>query len=89
MTDPLGGFAEIATATEQAQQWLLEADTVVANMTGGTTLMGLVVQRLAEEARKLDRPVQRFALIDRRAQTQQDAEPFVQGDCHWLDARNA
>ena len=35
-------------------------------MTGGTTLMGLIVQRLVEEAQKLDRTVRRFALIDRR-----------------------
>lgn len=87
--DALGGFDEIAAAIAQARPWLLEADTVIANMTGGTTLMGLVIQRLAEEARRLDRPVRRFALIDRRTQIQQDAEPFVQGDCYWLDARSA
>ena len=51
--------------------------------------MGLIVQRLAEEAQKLDRPVRRFALIDRRPPAQQDNEPFVQGDCHWLDTKSA
>ena len=55
-------------------------------MTGGTTLMGLVIQRLAEEAQRLYRPVRRFALIDRRTPAEQDSEPFVQGEHHWLDA---
>ena len=85
LKDPLGGFDEIDSAVAHARRALLDADEVVANMTGGTTLMGLVVQRLAEEARKLDRPVRRFALIDRRSQDEQDSDPFVQGDCHWLD----
>ena len=85
LTDPLGGFDEINASAEQAHRSLLDADKVVANMTGGTTLMGLVVQRLAEEAQKLDRPVRRFALIDRRPPAEQDSDPFVQGDYHWLD----
>ena len=89
LTDPHGGFDEIETAVEQARQMLLNADEVIANMTGGTTLMGLIVQRLSEEAQRLDRPVRRFALIDRRSPTEQDSDPFVQGDCHWLDKARA
>ena len=85
LTDPHGGFAEIDAAVERAYPHLLTADEVVANMTGGTTLMGLVIQRLVEEAQKLDRPVRRFALIDRRPPTEQDSDPYVQGDDHWLD----
>ena len=86
LTDPYGGFDEIDDAAEQAHPHLLNADEVVANMTGGTTLMGLVIQRLVEEAQRLDRPVRRFALIDRRPPADQDSEPFVQGEDHWLDA---
>ena len=85
LTDPHGGFGEINTAVTQARRYLLEADEVVVNMTGGTTLMGIIVQRLAEEAQKLDRSVRRFALIDRRPTKEQDKNPFVQGDSHWLD----
>lgn len=86
LTDPQGGFAEINDVATGARQRLLDADEVVANMTGGTTLMGLVIQRLVEEAQRLDRPVRRFALIDRRTPAEQDSEPFVQGEHHWLDA---
>ena len=57
----------------------------MANITGGTTLMGIIVQRLVEEAQRLDRPVKRFALIDRRPTAAQESDPFVQGDSHWLD----
>ncbi len=70
---------------KQARPYLLGADEVIANMTGGTTLMGLVVQRLTEEAQKLDRSVRRFALIERRPPAEQDSDPFVQGDCRWLE----
>ena len=89
LDDPQGGFGEFHTAVAQVRNGLLEADEVIANMTGGTTLMGLVVQRLAEEAQKLDRPVRRFALIDRRSPAEQNDNPFVEGECHWLDPERA
>ena len=85
LVDPHGGFDEITKAVDQVRPYLLEADEVVANMTGGTTLMGIIVQQLVEEAQKLDRPVRRFVLIDRRPPARQDQDPFVQSDCHWLD----
>ena len=85
LADPHGGFDEIDKAAKQARRDLLDADEVLANMTGGTTLMGLIVQRLVEEAQKLDRTVRRFALIDRRLPVEQDSDPFVQSNCHWLD----
>ena len=84
LTDPHGGFSEIKTVVEQARFHLLKADEVVANMTGGTTLMGLTIQRLVEEAQKLGRPVRRFALIDRRPPHKQDSDPYVKGEYHWL-----
>ena len=83
--DPQGGFDEIDEITQQARQYLLSADEVIANMTGGTTLMGIVVQQLVEEAQKLDRPVRRFVLIDRRRPEDQASNPFVEGDSCWLD----
>ena len=86
LNDPHGGFDEIDTAVAKARPHLLNADKIVANMTGGTTLMGLVIQRLVEEAQKLDRPVRRFALIDRRPPYAQNSNPYVVGDDHWLDA---
>ena len=85
LDDPIGGFNEIQKVAEHAKSYLLYTDEIVANMTGGTTLMGIIVQQMVEEAQKLDRPVQRFVLIDRRFPEQQDQDPFVQSDYHWLD----
>jgi len=68
-----------------ASHWLLEADTVPANLTGGVTIMGICVQNLVECAQRLDRPVHRFALVDRRHLTEQDAEPYIQSESHWFD----
>ena len=85
LEDPLGGFAEIDAVAEGAHGYLSYADEVRANITGGTTLMGVIVQRLVEDAQELSRPVRRFALIDRRPQEEQDNDPFVEGDPHWLD----
>lgn len=85
MDDPQGGFNEIDEITKQAHPYLLGADEVVANMTGGTTLMGIVIQRLVEKAQELDRPVSRFVLIDRRPSNEQENNPFVEGDFCWLD----
>lgn len=85
LVDPLGGFNEIETVTENATGYLSYADEVVANITGGSTLMGVIVQQLVEEAQKLDCPVKRFALIDRRSTEEQNRDPFVQSEFHWLD----
>lgn len=86
LADPHGDFDALDASVKQARCHLLDADEVVANVTGGTTLMGLIVQRLVEEAQKLDRPVRRFALIDRRPPAEQDSDPFVRGEHHWIDA---
>ena len=85
LEDPLGGFAEIDAIAENAQGYLSYAGKIMANITGGSTLMGVIVQRLVEEAQRLDRPVKRFALIDRRPQEEQDSDPFKVGESHWLD----
>ncbi len=86
LEDPYGGFSEIDRLVAGARRWLFEADTVLANLTGGTTLMGVLVQQLVEQAQRLDRPVRRFALIDRRPPAEQDAHPYVQSEHHWLPA---
>ena len=54
-------------------------------MTGGSTLMGVIVQRLVEDVQKLDRQVKCFALIDRRPIHGLDRDSFVWRDAHWLD----
>jgi len=83
--DPHGGFDELDRVRLEAAEVLLEADCIVANLTGGTTLMGLIVQQLVEAGSRFSRPYRRFALIDRRPPAEQDAEPWVKSDFCWLD----
>jgi hypothetical protein len=83
--DPHAGYDEEAAAVQAARDTLLAADRVCANLTGGTTCMSILVQKLAEAASRLDRPLRRFALIDRRPPEQQRAAPFVTSEVHWLD----
>jgi len=85
IADPHAGFSEISALIRAARLQLLAADEVVVNLTGGTTLMGIAAQQLAESAGGLMRPVRRMVLIDRRPPQEQDREPFVESDCHWLD----
>jgi CRISPR-associated DxTHG motif protein len=89
VADPYAGFDELDALVVQSRRWLLDADKVVANLTGGTTLMGVLVQQLVEAAGKLDRPTHRFVLIDRRPPEEQDASPYVASDVHWIDQENA
>lgn len=85
LNDPFGGFTEIDRLENEAVKILFQADEIVANLTGGTTLMGIVVQRLVERGKMLNRPYRRFALIDRRKPEDQDTDPYVPSEFHWLD----
>jgi CRISPR-associated DxTHG motif protein len=85
MADPVGGTTEIDRVVSDARPHLLEGPEVLVNLTGGTTLMGLVVERIALEAEKLGRPVRRFGLIDRRPREEQLREPYVAAEPYWLD----
>ncbi|RMG35560.1 MAG: hypothetical protein D6725_12350, partial [Planctomycetota bacterium] len=84
--DPYAGVAELERLVSDATPFLLDADTVVANLTGGTTLMGVAVQKLVDKARDLGRPVYRFFLIDRRDPEEQSTNPYVPSDHHCLDS---
>ncbi|MBA2671448.1 MAG: TM1812 family CRISPR-associated protein [Gemmatimonadetes bacterium] len=85
MADPHTGAGEIERMVHDAELVLLEADDIVANLTGGTTLMGVVVQELVERARRLDRSWRRFLLIDRRPPKEQENHPWVECEIHWRD----
>lgn len=85
LEDPYAGKDERKRIIREARRELAAADEVLVNITGGTTLMGVVAEDLANEARRFARPVRRFALIDKRPPEQQKLEPFVEGDILWLD----
>ena len=86
LEDPYGGRPEIDQVVKATRARFVGAGEVFVNVTGGTTLMGLVAEALADAARRLACPVRRFGLIDRRPPAQQDAEPYRAGDPFWLDS---
>ncbi len=86
LQDPYGGRSEIERLAHAACTHLVGATEVVVNVTGGTTLMGLAAESVADTARRLACPVRRFGLIDRRPTGEQDADPYRAGEPFWLDA---
>ena len=86
LEDPYGGRPEIERLVKEARRLFIGAGDVLVNVTGGTTLMGLAVEALADAARKLACPVRRFGLIDRRPPERQDADPYRTGEPFWLDS---
>jgi len=83
--NPYAGVDERKRLIEQARPHLVATSEVLVNITGGTTLMGLLADELATEARQLARPVRRFGLIDRRSAEDQQRDPYVAGEPLWLD----
>jgi hypothetical protein len=87
-TDPYGGRSEIKRIEKAARKYLIAAEQVLINLTGGTTLMGLAVAEIAETARRFARLTRRFGLIDPRRPEEQQAEPFRASEAFWLDEEN-
>ena len=85
LDDPYGGRPEIQPLAKASRRHFVGAETVLVNVTGGTTLMGLAAEALAAAARRLACPVRRFGLIDRRPPDRQDADPYQLGEPFWLD----
>ena len=85
LRDPFGGVEELDTAVAERVRVLLGADRVYVNLTGGTTLMGLLADRFAQRAQQLGPQVHRFGLVDRRSPAEQAADPYQAGDPYWLD----
>jgi hypothetical protein len=88
LEDPHQGFVEGARIErdQRLRRAIAESSKLVVNITGGTTAMQYVVDRLARLASRLGTPVRRIALVDRRAPEVQRVDPYVLGDLVELDA---
>lgn len=80
VTDAQACFGEAASVIGWARPHLLAAQEVDVNITGGTTAMQYLAERLAGDATRLGVPCQRIALIDRREPEEQRREPYIAGD---------
>ncbi len=84
------GIGEFPKLIDEASRWLFEADEIEANLTGGTTLMGVLVNELVKRARgEYQRPVREFVLIDRRTPEEQRSDPWQLGEIRYLDGEPA
>ncbi|MDQ7795017.1 MAG: TM1812 family CRISPR-associated protein [bacterium] len=81
LQDPYSGFAEgISLMDAPLLSTLSAADELMVNITGGTTIMQYLVERIARQARRLGVPSRVVAVVDRRSPELQRAEPYVCGD---------
>ncbi len=76
---------EIIRILENHKKMLIDADEVVGNLTGGTTIMGVIVQRVIEKAQRYNRPTRRCILIDSRVPKEQRNDPYKLSEITWLD----
>lgn len=83
--DPFAGVREIQGLVKRARRRAVDATEIYVNITGGTTLMGVLADRIATAARCLGQPTYQFVLIDRRPPAEQESDPFQQGEVCWLD----
>lgn len=77
--DPFAGLDEREDLLKQAAKFILGTRETHVNMTGGTTLMGLLAEEIAGKAREYQRLATRFALVDQRSPDAQRDQPFVVG----------
>lgn len=80
LQDVFTGFSESETLVEECKDFLLKADQIVCNITGGTTAQQFAVQAIYEKAKELKKTVRRIALIDRRDALEQRNTPYIVGE---------
>jgi len=79
--DPHAGFSEERALLEPTlDTWLVESAAITVNLTGGTTALHWLAERIAERGAVLGIPVSRVAMVDRRPPETQRAEPYVLGE---------
>ncbi|NOZ85859.1 MAG: CRISPR-associated DxTHG motif protein [Deltaproteobacteria bacterium] len=84
MTDPYSDIESLEKLIKSVRKELLGVEHVFVNITGGTTLMGIAAEKIADEAKRLAIPVSRFGLVDKRIPSEQEKEPLKEGEAFWL-----
>ncbi len=85
MRDLFNSIDEIDELLQKSRKVRLHADEVQVNLTGGTTMMSIVAQRIYERVRNDQRLCQRFVLIDKQLSEEQKRKLWIEADIHWLD----
>lgn len=77
--NPFSGLQEREKLLEKATEYILATGETHVNLTGGTSLMGLLAEEIANRAREFQRLASRFVLIDERPYEEQLDKPYVKG----------
>lgn len=86
MEEPFYGFGEGKQVLSKSRSSnLFMAKELVINITGGTTAMQHVVERVGEDCRHLGLRVRRIALVDKRTIQEQRSDPWQLGELYALD----
>jgi hypothetical protein len=84
--DPHRCFQDAAQLVLNIRPLLLAAGEVTINITGGTTALQYLVEKVGREAERLGIGVRRIALVDARPYAEQKENPYVAGDVVVLDS---
>jgi len=78
LDDPYRGVSELDGVVEEATKAVALAEQVRVNLTGGTTLLGVAAERIAQAAERLEVEVRRFVLVE-------SAVPSDESSLVWVD----
>jgi hypothetical protein len=77
--DPFKGINEVKNVVEEAKKHLEDVKELVINLTGGTSLLGYMVERVRDKVR-YGKEIRTIMAIDRRPYEEQKMNPYVLGD---------
>jgi len=76
--NPFTGIEETEQIVSQAKGYLKEATEVVINLTGGTTFLSYVIERIRDEIRR-GKIIKSVLAADERSYEEQKKNPYVVG----------
>lgn len=79
--DPFTAFTQAQPAWRELAKHLDGVTTVWVNITGGTTALQYIVQKLAEKLAARGLKPRLVALVDRRGRVEQENNPYKVGEC--------
>ncbi|MFZ5952057.1 MAG: hypothetical protein ACOYXC_15220 [Candidatus Rifleibacteriota bacterium] len=85
MKDVYTGFSETENLISEASEFFLNSDSIIINLTGGTTAMQWIMQAIYENLKNKKHFVRRVAFIDRRDAVEQRKSPYVIGEIFEID----
>ena len=91
MDDPFAGVTEIKhiksnfltseySEYRELRELIQDAEEIVVNLTGGTTMMQILVDYISKVANEMGKNIKKVITIDRRDVTEQKKEPFMVGE---------